>query len=123
MKGKPLIAALAMGGLLAVTGTLCAEIAASSTTLGVMITELNEVVAKGWSAKKSAMGNSVYNDADTKSGTVEELIVAPDRKVWCLIIGVGGFIGMGRHDVAIPASQIKEQGGKLVLVGVTKDTL
>jgi hypothetical protein len=39
------------------------------------------------------------------------------------IIGVGGFLGIDRHDVAIPAGQLKIQGGKLILPGATKDTL
>jgi sporulation protein YlmC with PRC-barrel domain len=123
MKKTLLIAALSLSGLLAATGAANAQIAGSSTTLGVMIAELNEVVATGWSAKKSLMGKAVYNDSGAKIGTVEDLIVAPDRKVSYLILGVGGFIGMGRHDVAIPASQIQEQGGKLVLAGGTKDAL
>ena len=123
MNNKLFIAALAVGGLLAANGTLNAQVAGSSTTLGVMVTEMNEIVAMGWSAKKSLMGKSVYNDANAKIGTVEDLIVAPDKKVSYLIVGVGGFIGMGRHDVAIPATQIVEQGGKLVLAGGTKEAL
>jgi hypothetical protein len=39
------------------------------------------------------------------------------------IIGVGGFLGIDRHDVAIPAGQLKIQGGKLMLPGATKDAL
>jgi hypothetical protein len=30
---------------------------------------------------------------------------------------------MGRHDVAIPVSQIQQKGGKLVMAGATKDTI
>lgn len=123
MKKTLLIAALGMSGMLAAMGAPSAQVAGSSTTLGVMITELNEVVVTGWSAKKSLMGKPVYNDASVKIGTVEDLIVAPDKKVSYLIIGVGGFVGMGRHDVAIPATQIQELGGKLVLAGGTKDAL
>ncbi len=36
----------------------------------------------------------------------------------------GGFLGVGRHDVAIPVSQIKQQSdGKFILAGATKDAL
>jgi hypothetical protein len=39
------------------------------------------------------------------------------------IVGAGGFVGVGRHDVAIPVAQITEQDGKLVLAGATKDAI
>ena len=37
--------------------------------------------------------------------------------------GAGGFIGIGRHDVAVPVTQIQDQAGKLVMAGATKDTI
>ena len=41
------------------------------------------------------------------------------------IIGAGGFLGMGKHDVAIPVGQFKEDKdkGRIVLAGATKDAL
>jgi len=39
------------------------------------------------------------------------------------IIGAGGFLGVGRHDVAIPVSQLKEEGGKFILAGATKEAV
>ncbi len=46
--------------------------------------------------------------------------VKPDKKVTYVIIGAGGFVGIGRHDVAIPVTQIEDQSGKLVMAGATK---
>jgi sporulation protein YlmC with PRC-barrel domain len=80
-------------------------------------------VAHGWSAKKHILGKPVYNDKNEKIGVVDDLIVAPDQAVSYAIVGVGGFIGMGKHDVAIPAAQLKENHGKLVLAGASKDAL
>jgi hypothetical protein len=39
------------------------------------------------------------------------------------IIGAGGFLGMGKHDVAVPVGQFKEDKGRIVLAGATKDAL
>jgi hypothetical protein len=39
------------------------------------------------------------------------------------IIGAGGFLGVGKHDVAIRVSQLKESDGKLVLAGETKEAI
>jgi hypothetical protein len=40
-----------------------------------------------------------------------------------VIVGAGGFIGIGRHDVAIPMSQIQDKAGKLVMASATKETI
>jgi hypothetical protein len=56
-------------------------------------------------------------------GEVEDLIVTPDKSLSYAIIGVGGFLGMGTYDVAIPVDQFQSSNGKIVLPGVTKDTL
>ena len=39
------------------------------------------------------------------------------------VIGAGGFVGIGRHDVAIPVTQIQDRAGKLFFPGATQDSL
>jgi sporulation protein YlmC with PRC-barrel domain len=77
----------------------------------------------GWSAKKKILGKPVYNDTGQKVGVVDDLIVAPDKAISYGIVGAGGFLGIDKHDVAIPANQFKDVGGKLTLPGATKDAL
>ena len=122
MNGKLLIVIIGITGLLNAVGAARAQVA-GSTTLGVVIMEMTEEVATGWSAKRSLLGKVVYNERDEKVGKVDDLIISTDKKVSYAIIGAGGFVGLGRHDVAIPFSQLKEQGGKIVLVGATKDII
>jgi sporulation protein YlmC with PRC-barrel domain len=95
---------------------------AGSTLVSVSVEELREV-ATGWSAKKQILGKDVYNPAGEKIGSVEDLIVAPNRSLSYAIVGVGGFLGMGTHDVAVPVSKFKQEMGKIILPGATKDTL
>lgn len=95
---------------------------AGTTVVGISITEATQI-ASGWSATKSILGKNVYNDSGNKVGKVEDLIIAPDRKVSYLIIGVGGFIGIGQREVAIPVSQVHELDGKITINGATKDAL
>jgi len=85
--------------------------------------EEQKVVATGWSAKKDIMDKAVYNDNNEKIGSVDDLIVSPNKSLSYAIIGVGGFLGMGTHDVAIPVNHIKERDNKLVLPGATKEAL
>jgi hypothetical protein len=67
-----------------------------------------KVVAVGWGAKKKILSKAVYNDKNEKIGVVDDLNVAPDRSISYAIIGAGGFLGIGKHDVAIPVGQFKE---------------
>ena len=95
---------------------------AGATTISLS-TEQMKVVALGWSAKKKIMGKPVYNDANEKIGLVDDLIITPDQSVSYAIIGVGGFIGLGKREVAVPVSMLHEDHGKLVLPGATKDAV
>jgi hypothetical protein len=67
-----------------------------TATIGVAVEEM-KAVALGWSAKKQILDKDVYNDKDEKVGKVEDMIVAPDKAVSYVIIGVGGFWGW-THD-------------------------
>ena len=125
MNGKKAlgITGLALAGLIvAGTGSEIRAQVAGATTVGVTVEEM-KVVALGWSAKKKILGKAVYNDKNEKIGTVDDLIITPDKSVSYAIIGAGGFLGMGKHDVAIPVSQFKEDKGRIVLAGATKDAL
>jgi hypothetical protein len=123
MKGRAALAVLVLVGVLvaSLAVRLDAQVA-GSTTIGVSVEEV-KAVALGWSAKKKILGKAVYNDKNEKIGVVDDLIVAPDRSISYAIIGAGGFLGMGKHDVAIPVGQFKEDKGRIVLAGATKDAL
>lgn len=99
-----------------------AQPVAGTSTLGVTSTEV-QAVATGWSLKKSVLGKSVYNEEGKAVGKVDDVIVAPDKAVSYAIIGAGGFLGLGKHDVAIPVNQFRVDNGKITLPGATKDAI
>ncbi len=119
---KTSIACLSLVSALGVAGPVLAQVAGATTTVGVTVTESTRF-AMGWSVKKTLMGKSIYNDAGQKIGRVEDLIISPDKSVSYVIVGAGGFVGIGRHDVAVPVTQIQDQSGRLVMAGATKDTI
>ncbi|MCX5863427.1 MAG: PRC-barrel domain-containing protein [Deltaproteobacteria bacterium] len=90
--------------------------------IGVTVTQLTEIV-KGWSVKKKILGQDVYNDKDEKVGSVDDIIIGPDKAVTFAIIGAGGFLGIDKHDVAIPVKQFQEKEGKFILPGATKEAV
>ena len=59
-----------------------------------------------WRASK-LMGLDVYNDANEKLGDINELILDKNGKVAAVVIGVGGFLGMGEHDIAVSMDKLK----------------
>src|SRR3954469_24472585 len=59
-----------------------------------------------WRSSK-LIGVNVYNDNNDKIGEIEELIVDKSGKVDNVIIGVGGFLGMGEHYVAVTMDKLK----------------
>lgn len=75
---------------------------AGSSLVSVSVAELRDV-ATGWSAKKQILGKDV--------------------SLSYAIVGVGGFLGIGEHNVAVPVSKFKQQMGKITLAGATKDAL
>jgi ribosomal 30S subunit maturation factor RimM len=71
-------------------------------------------------------GATIYNPQDEAIGDVNDVIVSREGKVDGLVVGVGGFLGIGEKDVAIEMSKIKlmetETGIKLVM-DANKDEL
>ena len=94
----------------------------AGSMVSVSKTELREV-AMGWSAKKQILGEGVYNNIGEKVGEINDLIVTPDKALSYAIVGVGGFLGVGEHEIAVPVGQLKQQEGKIVLPGATKEAL
>jgi sporulation protein YlmC with PRC-barrel domain len=71
------------------------------------------------------IGAAVQNDKNERIGTIDDLIVTPNDKVLFAVISVGGFLGINRHLVAVPYSDlaVDDKGQKLVLPGASKDAL
>jgi sporulation protein YlmC with PRC-barrel domain len=106
---KNLVAA-ALLGVTALSGSAYAQTAqpADRTTPAVTTSKnADKLMLKGqWRASK-LMGLNVYNDANEKLGDINELILDKDGKVSAVVIGVGGFLGMGEHDIAVSMDKLK----------------
>jgi sporulation protein YlmC with PRC-barrel domain len=94
----------------------------AGSMVSVSTTELREV-AMGWSAKKQILGEDVYNNIGEKVGEINDLIVTPNKALSYAIVGVGGLLGVGEHEIAVPVGQLKQEKGQIVLPGATKEAL
>jgi sporulation protein YlmC with PRC-barrel domain len=59
-----------------------------------------------WRASK-LVGVNVYNDANEKIGDINDVILDKAGKVENVVLGVGGFLGMGEHYVAVAYDKLK----------------
>ena len=59
-----------------------------------------------WRTSK-LIGLDVYNNNNEKIGDIDELMMQQSGQIELVVIGVGGFLGIGEHRVALPFNQIK----------------
>jgi sporulation protein YlmC with PRC-barrel domain len=64
----------------------------------------------------------VYNEKGARLGEVERIVQAQDGKQQ-LIVGVGGFLGLGERRVAIPSGDVAMRGDRLILENLTEEQL
>lgn len=95
---------------------------AGSTVVATAVFEVRDVAA-GWSAARDIIGRVVVNEDGARIGRVEDIILTPEASVSHLVVGAGGFLGLRRHDVAIPAPFFTVNADHIVLEGVTPEML
>jgi sporulation protein YlmC with PRC-barrel domain len=70
---------------------------------------------------------SVYDPQDNKIGEIMDVLVDREGKATALIIGVGGFLGAGEKDVAVPFNAVqvtnKNNNKWYLVMNATKDAL
>jgi sporulation protein YlmC with PRC-barrel domain len=59
-----------------------------------------------WRTSKM-VGLSVYNDNNESIGSVNDLLADKSGNIKAVVIGVGGFLGVGEHLVAVPFDKVK----------------
>jgi hypothetical protein len=74
---------------------------------------------------ESLLGVDVSNGQDT-IGEVADLIVTQDGRVEAIVVGVGGFLGVGQKSVALAWDSIElaeRDGARVILVAATREQL
>ena len=59
-----------------------------------------------WRASKM-VGLNVYNDKNESLGSINDLLTDKSGDIKAVVIGVGGFLGVGEHLVAVPIDKVK----------------
>ena len=69
-----------------------------------------------WRASK-LVGLNVYNDKNESLGSINDLLTDKDGNIKAVVIGVGGFLGVGEHLVAVPLDKVKFVNEPVVYAG------
>lgn len=62
--------------------------------------------AEGQISANTYIGQPVYNAADESIGEINDVIFTMDGSVEAAVIGVGGFLGIGEKNVAVPLDTV-----------------
>jgi sporulation protein YlmC with PRC-barrel domain len=69
---------------------------------------------------------NVYDNTENKLGDITDLVMDSDGKIMTAVIGVGGVLGAGQKDVAVPFKELKitsRDGKEWIVIDRTKDDL
>jgi sporulation protein YlmC with PRC-barrel domain len=75
-----------------------------------------------WRASK-LIGATVYSSNDANIGDINDVLIADNGSINAVVVGVGGFLGVGEKDVGIPFNALKisrkKNGTSIAKVTVT----
>jgi sporulation protein YlmC with PRC-barrel domain len=73
------------------------------------------------------IGQAVTNQAGETIGTISDLLFDKSGRIANVVIGVGGFLGIGEKDVAVPYSALAitadGNGKRVIKVGLSRERL
>jgi len=116
MFAKTVMAALASTALLASVATAQTP-TATTDRAGSASSSIPESSLQGdWRASK-VVGLSVYNDKNEKLGSINDILMDKSGTIKAVVLGVGGFLGMGEHLVAVPLDKVKFVNEPVVYTG------
>jgi sporulation protein YlmC with PRC-barrel domain len=73
-----------------------------------------------WRASKMA-GLSVYNEKNESVGSINDLLTDKSGNIKAVVIGVGGFLGVGEHLVAVAFDKVKFTDEPVVYAAAAND--
>jgi sporulation protein YlmC with PRC-barrel domain len=75
----------------------------------------------------NVMGQTVYDSSGNNLGSVNDIVLDKDGKMAAVVIGVGGFLGIGQKNVAVSIEAIDrttdENGNLKLVLNASKDEI
>ncbi|RZN07675.1 photosystem reaction center subunit H [Bradyrhizobium genosp. SA-3] len=102
---KSIVAGLA-GTVLLATAAFAQAPTATTDKAPTAATATTTSASDQWRVSKMS-GVKVYNEANENIGSINDLLMDKNGNIKIAVIGVGGFLGMGEHLVAVPYEKLK----------------
>jgi sporulation protein YlmC with PRC-barrel domain len=108
MLAKYVVAGLAGSALLASVAFAQAPTATTESTkpAPAAASDSSSQFHGNWRASK-VVGLNVYNDNNESVGSINDMLMDKGGSIKAVVIGVGGFLGVGEHLVAVPFDKVK----------------
>lgn len=103
---KSLAAGLAGSVLLVSAAFAQSPPATTSMPAAAPVTASDSSLAGNWRASK-LVGLNVYNEANESLGSINDLLTDRNGNIKAVVIGVGGFLGVGERLIAVPFDRVK----------------
>jgi sporulation protein YlmC with PRC-barrel domain len=108
------------------TAAATSETTASTAAASNMIVPSESLNGAKIMSASDFIGKRVFSSTGDDIGEVNDIIVSDNGSVQAVILGVGGFLGMGEKDVAVAMSSInmtQDGSATKLIVEATKDQL
>ena len=127
---KMLLASTALATMVATSAMAANE--TTTTTAGsetVVTTDKDAAMHMNNSLASNLIGSAVYGSASQDAemiGDINDIVITPEGQVASVIVGVGGFLGIGEKDVAVQYSTIEwveRDGERWLVANMTREQL
>jgi sporulation protein YlmC with PRC-barrel domain len=102
------------------------QVTGSTAPAGEVIVPMDVLNSATILSANDYIGKTVYDSGGNNIGDVNDLVMSQDGKVQATILGVGGFLGIGEKNVAVPVAAVQvinTDGAVRLVVNATKAQL
>jgi sporulation protein YlmC with PRC-barrel domain len=119
---KSIAAGLAGTALLATVAFAQSPTATTDTPSSTSTASTTSTTASGQWRTSKMDGIKVYNDANENIGSISDLLMDKSGNIKIAVIGVGGFLGLGEHLVAVPYEKLQFVNEPVAYTGTAGNT-
>lgn len=113
---------IALGAVTALVVTM----SLNTPSMSASRSDLMNAVPGGTKTVSDWYKQDVYDRSDHSIGKIDDVLVSENGQVRALMIGVGGFLGAGEKDVAVPFTAVRlttKNNKQYLIMDTTKDAL
>ncbi len=91
----------------AMIGTAAAQTTMERAPAATTATTTENTNPQGLWRSSKLVGVNVYNENNDKLGAINDIILDKEGRIENVVIGVGGFLGVGEHNIAVKFDQLR----------------